>query len=565
MTRPSEITNYYYQRLLTIVSMAGWGMPLLVLGFGFLVKYGALDNSYYVGDTVFYSIAAGIVICSLIEMSYVLARRNPTFLAYLLLTIAFHVLSVLFLLFVSGVYSPFLFCWVILAVSADIYFGFIATLFSILTLGATCLLFYFLHPGLSSEYQLDMVIALVFITTISLAMALLRETNDAERVELARTRDKAAFQRERLLTLINSMGDAVITTDQNGQITVYNAATLSLLNTNQDIKGMNIDEALRLKNAKNRHIKIFDDAQKRNRMFSRTDLVRDIKNGEDINLYINVAPVQPGYHTQAERGYIFILRDITKEKSLEEERDEFISVVSHELRTPVAITEGTISNLLILQERGAAKQKIQSAANDAHQQVVYLAKLINDLSTLSRAERGIGSDADAIDLNQILQDFYKEYQPRASAKKIGLDFQINTKIPQLFTSKLYLEEIMQNLITNAIKYTQNGGVTVMVSRQKNDDLEISFKDTGIGMSAGDQKHMFEKFYRSEDYRTRETSGTGLGLYVCKKLADKLRIKISFTSRLNHGSTFTLTIPKRLILNGEPKQPDKKLPQGFVMT
>ncbi len=564
MTRPSEISNSYYQRLLTIVSMAAAGVPFLLIGFGFLVKYGALDNSYYAGDTIFYAISLGYLICSLTEIRYIVTRTNPSLASYIILSIAFHILGILFALFVCGVYSPFLFAWIIMAVSVDIYFGFIATLLSDLSLAATCFIAYLMHPGLSSQDQLNMMISLVFITAASLAMALLRETNDAERLDLAKTRDRAAFQRERLLTLINSMGDAVVTTNQNGEITVYNAATLSLLDTNKNLQGTTIDDALILKNVAGKRVKILSEAEKRKRMFSRTDLVRNLENGETMNLYINVAPVQPSYHTEGERGYIFLLRDITKEKSLEEERDEFISVVSHELRTPVAIAEGTISNLMILQDKGAAKTMVQTAAKDAHEQILYLAKLINDLSALSRAERGIGSDAEIIDLNSVIQDIYKEYQPRAAEKGLSLDLEINAKLPQLQTSKLYLEEIMQNLMTNAIKYTREGGITVIISQQKS-NLQIAFRDTGIGMSSADQKHMFEKFYRSEDYRTRETSGTGLGLYVCKKLADKLKVSLTFVSRLNHGSTFTITIPKNLIIEGSQLPERPSLPTGFVMT
>ena len=101
--------------------------------------------------------------------------------------------------------------------------------------------------------------------------------------------------------------------------------------------------------------------------------------------------------------------------------------------------------------------------------------------------------------------------------------------------------MLQNFITNAIKYTDKGSVTLGV-RVKNKAVEFIVSDTGIGISKTDLKHVFEKFYRSEDYRTRETSGTGLGLYVVQKLARKLATKITATSRLNHGSSFSFSLP-----------------------
>jgi signal transduction histidine kinase len=107
-------------------------------------------------------------------------------------------------------------------------------------------------------------------------------------------------------------------------------------------------------------------------------------------------------------------------------------------------------------------------------------------------------------------------------------------------SRLYLHELLQNFITNSIKYTKEGSVTVSV-RNKDGLVTFEVKDTGIGISKADQAKVFKKFYRSEDYRTRETGGTGLGLYVATKLAKKLNTTINLSSRLNHGSTFSFAI------------------------
>ena len=108
-------------------------------------------------------------------------------------------------------------------------------------------------------------------------------------------------------------------------------------------------------------------------------------------------------------------------------------------------------------------------------------------------------------------------------------------------SRLYLEELLQNFITNAIKYTTQGSVTI-IARSSAGKVMFSVKDTGIGISRSDQNKVFNKFYRSEDYRIRETGGTGLGLYVSTKLARKLHTTIELKSRLNHGSTFSFTLP-----------------------
>jgi signal transduction histidine kinase len=235
------------------------------------------------------------------------------------------------------------------------------------------------------------------------------------------------------------------------------------------------------------------------------------------------------------------LRDITKAKSLEEERDEFISVVSHELRTPITIVEGTISNLKLMMARKDIAQKVlEDSVATAHDQVIYLAKMVNDLSTLSRAERGVADAPEDIDVRTLVNDLFSEYAPQAEKKNLHFNLDLGMTLGHVNTSKLYLQELLQNFITNSIKYTKEGSVTLRVHRRDN-HLTFEVKDTGIGISKNDQAKVFNKFYRSEDYRTRETGGTGLGLYVAMKLAKKLGTTIELTSRLNHGSSFSFSL------------------------
>ena len=108
-------------------------------------------------------------------------------------------------------------------------------------------------------------------------------------------------------------------------------------------------------------------------------------------------------------------------------------------------------------------------------------------------------------------------------------------------SRLYLEELLQNFIANAFKYTHQGSVTIIAKRTKV-TVRFTVSDTGIGISRSDQNKVFNKFYRSEDYRIRETNGTGLGLYVSTKLAHKLHTQIELKSRINHGSSFSFELP-----------------------
>ncbi|HSE61282.1 MAG TPA: PAS domain-containing sensor histidine kinase [Candidatus Saccharimonadales bacterium] len=542
MTRKKTKTGYY-ERLLFVFKNAAAFMPLVMIPFGFLARSGLTDNRYYSGDAVFAFISAAYLVVSVLNFWYV-RRLKPSLAGDLAFTAVFHVLTLLFILFISGFLSAFLSVWIVLMISTDIRFGtrgFFASFAGLCMAGIFMLI---AHSDIAAGERYEIIQGAIVVGAIGFVIAKIRNITDRERLSLAKTRQEEIYQRERLLALVNSMGDAVVATDEQGVIKVYNSTLLNLLDTNLNLTGKTIDEVLRLHDNNGRSIKITEEAKVRHAVFSRTDLSHKFEDGETIKLYINVAPIQPSYRSHAESGYIFILRDITKEKTLEEERDEFISVVSHELRTPVAIAEGGLSNIVLLQERGAAPEMLKSAAKAAHEQILYLSKLINDLSALSRAERGLGAEIEIVDLNTLLHDLYANYVEQAKTKGLVLNIDV-AKLPHVVSSRLYIEEIMQNLLTNAIKYTKQGSITIWGKRESGGVI-LKITDTGIGISKSDQKHMFEKFYRSEDYRTRESSGTGLGLYVCKKLSEKIGLSLEFTSRLNHGSTFTLTIPAEQI-------------------
>lgn len=357
--------------------------------------------------------------------------------------------------------------------------------------------------------------------------------------------ESGGLEHEQILTIVNNLADAVFSMDATGIIRLNNAAGLNLLDTNSSIIGKHVDDVFSLEDDEGKQVKVFDIISDTHTVTVNDDL--RMRNGDDVmRLELTFAPIRSSYSSKdpsgTSQGYILIARDITRVKSLEEERDEFISVVSHELRTPVAVAEGTISNAqLMLQRDMNDKKKLQQSLDEAHDQVVYLSKMVNDLSTLSRAERGVASEAEMIDVKELAHDLFNEYHPEAEKAGLHLNLELAAHIGYVRVSRLYLHELLQNFITNAIKYTTVGSVTMKV-HSEGDTIRFEVEDTGIGISKSDQAKVFDKFYRSEDYRTRETNGTGLGLYVTKKLAKKMNTKIELRSRLNHGSTFAFELP-----------------------
>lgn len=530
--------DLFTDQLRHVVRLSGLLMPVAVITLGIAVMTGMVQSENYKSDQLFFAISVPFILIGLWQ--YFHPRVTTRSLAITLSL--YHLFASIFLLFITGLPSPIIGCWLILIIAADIFFGLRGYILSVVWLYATATVDFLINPSDDVGKGIEITYYLVLMMVTGGVVSRLRGINEGEHEALHQTKKQEVLQRDRLMTLINSMSDAVINTDQDGFIKVYNAASLNLIDTNRALSGQNIDAVLNLYDENDKRVHIVTILQTQGSSV-RTDLSHRFKNGEMINLYISISPIRPTYQQKTHYGFIVVLRDITKEKSLDEERDEFISVVSHELRTPIAIAEGNLSNVgFLLNRPDTKKQFLESAIKTAHEQVMYLAKMTNDLSTLSRAERGVADDPEDININELLEGLYAEYRPQAEAKKLTLDLDIHGKIGTVFTSRLYLEEILQNFITNAIKYTKEGSVTIKGRRLPGGLVELGVADTGIGISKSDQRHIFDKFYRSEDYRTRETNGTGLGLYVVHKLASKLRTKIELKSRLNNGSTFTFTLP-----------------------
>lgn len=520
-----------------IIRYASLIIPILLTIYTCIIQFTGIDSFRYpTDDWVVLAIMIPWVLVGAVQFFIPITKQWG---AWLYLT-ANHVLAMLSLLFVASFSTSLSPLWIVLFLASHIYLPKAGIWFSISLLFATSLLDTALHLNLGT-LATNLVIAFG-VTALGLTAI---ELGRVQEKNSLRSHLQEALQRDRILTIVNNLADAVLSTDKNGIIQVYNAASLNLLDTNSSLNGRHINDALTLFDSKDKSVNLYDMLQQSHSVVVRDDLNLTLE-GETLRLEVTFSPIRSSYSrtkkAEAHDGYILILRDITKAKSLEEERDEFISVVSHELRTPITIAEGTISNVQLMMNRSdIPKNVLTEGITTAHEQIVFLSKMVNDLSTLSRAERGVADTPEPIDVRELIDGLYSEYSPQASKKGLRFDLDTTQLLGQVNASKLYLKELLQNFITNSIKYTKEGSITLRVTR---DDGKLLFevKDTGIGISKSDQAKIFNKFYRSEDYRTRETGGTGLGLYVAAKLAKKLGTKIRVESRLNHGSSFTITLP-----------------------
>lgn len=248
-----------------------------------------------------------------------------------------------------------------------------------------------------------------------------------------------------------------------------------------------------------------------------------------------------------------VFRDVSKEKVQEQQRSDFISTASHEMRTPITAIEGYLS--LSLNEKTAkidanARNYLSKALDSTH----HLGQLFQDLLTSSKAEDGrLQSNPVVIEMGEIAQEITEASRFKANEKNLNLNFVVSSdkevaggKIVRplyyAFVDPTRITEVLQNLIDNAIKYTPEGSIQVRLTGDV-ETIQMQIQDTGGGIPSEDIPHLFQKFYRVDSSATRTVGGTGLGLFICRKIIELYNGKIWVESQLSKGSTFFINLPR----------------------
>lgn len=273
---------------------------------------------------------------------------------------------------------------------------------------------------------------------------------------------------------------------------------------------------------------------------------------------------------------IVTFRDITKELAEENEQAEFISTASHEMRTPVASIEGYLGLALNPQTAtidARAKQYLE-AAHAASQHLGNLFKNLLDVTKLD--DKRLKPHLIPVDAVEIIHKFADEHAKDMAAKQLKYNF--GAAEPALDKKRIepkvymavdldFLHEIMDNLIGNAIKYTPAGGEIWVNVRGDGDKVLINVTDSGIGISADDAGHIFQKFYRVDNSQTRQIGGTGLGLYLVKQRVEALGGRVWVESSFGEGSTFYVSLPRLSDSDFEKMSiayQNERMVQGFQM-
>lgn len=353
--------------------------------------------------------------------------------------------------------------------------------------------------------------------------------------------------------VINAITDGVLALDGRGIIQLINPAAQQILGwTKHDALTLSYKSILKMLDAKNQPVTETNDpvaqAIANNKVIKTDSFSIETQSSKSFLASVSVSPVG-----QLGSGVIVVFRDVTTEKSDERQRAEFISTASHEMRTPVASIEGYLG-LALNPATATIDEKARDFINKAHESAQHLGRLFTDLLDVSKADDSrLKNDPEVVDVVPFVHDIVEGLTPKAVEKGLRVLFKpmpsgeesSGVRFNPVFYANVdndHLREIMQNLVENAIKYTPQGDIVVDITGD-NDHIVLSVADTGIGIPREDQVHLFQKFYRVDSSDTREIGGTGLGLYLCRRLAETIGGRIWIESEYKRGSTFFVEIPR----------------------
>lgn len=472
--------------------------------------------------------------------------------SYILITLT----SVTLIVLTGGSDSPFIALWLLISVFAGMFGGWVLIIY--VGLANVFVAWQLLFTGQSVSLEAIIKILLIIETPLIASFviwhaeaknpAATQKAYNALAQELSQVANKSEI-------VINSIADGVVAIDTKGIVQLINPAAQAMLGwKKQDAIGLDYRSIIKLIDDKGAAVSDELTPIRQvllvNKPITDNNLGLSTKSGKTIRLSLLVSPVAAG-DQQAASGAIIVFRDITKEKEQERQRGEFISTASHEMRTPVAAIEGYLA-LAMNPQTAVIDDKAKAYLQKAYESTQHLGRLFQDLLTVSKAEDGrLMPKPTVIDVTSFTREIIEGLEPKAKNKNIGLVYTPANTVDggkklhpayYVFVDPSQLREVLNNLIDNAIKYTKQGTVTVDILGDAT-NISIRISDTGIGIPPEDVLHLFQKFYRVDNSDTREIGGTGLGLFIARRLVEANNGHVTVESAYGKGSAFTVQFPR----------------------
>ena len=569
--KPHAISRFWLRRLCEVALLSCFTIILLYAWARFIPTGYQLPIGLSVSD-----LAAGVAgIGSLIVLilCFWLPRKHETEIGIFvyLLTVAVAATTIITS---GGVVSPFLVMWIIVAIFAG-FFGAI-----ILGMMGLLVILQIIATSVQQGINIQFIIGYLFFGFLPLIFSLVlwirRQKTDDNTSSLE---NKLSAVESKSDVVINAIDDGVLAISKDGNIELINPSAQQIIGWDQgDALGLNWKSVLKLVTSDGKDVEDLENpivqSLSKNQPTHNDKLFLLTSSEKRILVSIVSSPVG----TDGE-GIIVVFRDITKEKAEEREQAEFISTASHEMRTPVASIEGYLG-LALNPATAHIDEKARDFITKAHESAQHLGRLFQDLLDISKVEDGrMKNNPKVINVNEFLKDIFDGLATKASEKQLNYIFMPDIvgeskekSLQPIFYANIdpdHFREVVSNLIENAIKYTPSGEVVVNITGDDK-QISVSVKDSGIGIPAEDIPHLFQKFYRVDNSDTREIGGTGLGLYLSRRLAEAMSGNLRVESKYKEGSTFYLEIPrmnsseaKQRLESTEVKKPEDKTPDSLT--
>ncbi len=343
-------------------------------------------------------------------------------------------------------------------------------------------------------------------------------------------------EKEKLTSILTNMNDGVLATDDRGRVIVMNPRAKEMLGADEQVAiGMDLFTLLGIP----REPELL---QAQDSVQVKLIAIPDSRE-EDEELQVRLSVTSIHRREKGISGNIVVLQDVTEQEKLEWSRREFVANVSHELRTPLTTIKSYLEALEdgALEEPELAKRFVGVTRNESERMI----RLVTDLLHLSRLDsKEAGLKKRMTDVGEMLEDVADRFSFQLRQRHIGIGIHVEPAVGQVLLDRDQIDQVLDNLVSNSIKYTGDGGHLAIRARLKDNggQLEIEVEDNGIGIPKKDLSRIFDRFYRVDKARSRNMGGTGLGLSIAREIVKAHGGTITLDSELNQGTKVAFTLP-----------------------
>jgi len=359
-------------------------------------------------------------------------------------------------------------------------------------------------------------------------------------IEYIRTLQDIATEKSRMRVLINHLAGGVMATDAQKIVALANPAFLNMMNYRGECIGQPVTKIVR-----NEELNQMIDSALSMPVEEFAELTTELnlrEDGEKEETILGVRCVPFRDRLGRNLGTITVLHDITTLKKMDQLKSDFVSMVAHEIRSPM---NSVLAQLKIVLDglTGEVTQKQQEILGRASERIKNLVALSSELLDLAKIESGlITQDKEKLNMSELIANQVAFQQTSAQAKEVSLDLGSLPELPPVLGNRYNMEEVLSNLISNAIHYTPRGGKIKVTADIEKNHLCIRVSDTGLGIPEDEIDRIFDRFYRVKNDKTRFITGTGLGLAIVKSIVEAHNGNVRVESELDSGSTFYVYIP-----------------------